>query len=98
MRIPTTILALAAAILAMPAIANENAQISVKYSDLDLSTRQGQATLNSRIDQAALALCGRGISTGTILSSGRAKQCYERARASAHQMIAERTGRSANSG
>lgn len=97
MKIAPFILALSAASLAVPAAA-EPAELKVKYSDLDLSTEAGQATLNRRIDQSARQLCGRGVSTGTILSSGRAKECYERAKASAHEMIAERVARDNNAG
>jgi len=98
MKIASLIMALSAVTLAVPAAAAAEPQLKVKYSDLDLSTEAGQATLNRRIDQSARQLCGRGVSTGTILSSGRAKDCYERARTSAHQMIAERVARESNAG
>lgn len=85
-------LALAAGGVAVPAAAGDTDEIEVKYADLDLSSERGRAALERRIDQAALRKCGRGVSTGPVLSSGRAKACYERARASARQRIAEATG------
>ena len=50
-------LALAAALPAQ-ATASETKQVSVSYSDLDLSTEDGRVALERRIEQAAQEMCG----------------------------------------
>jgi UrcA family protein len=90
MRIQSIVLALSAAALAIPATAAES-NAGVRYSDLDLTTEHGQEVLANRIDLAARAMCGMNdVRTGTIMPRGKARACYEQAKASATQLIAER--------
>jgi UrcA family protein len=98
MRTLSIVLALAAASVAVPAAAAEPAQIGVRYADLDLSTGDGRATLDRRIEEAARAMCGRDVTTGTILLNGKSSRCVERAKASVHKTIAERVARDRNRG
>lgn len=63
MRFPKSILVLAAAadiavtLAAAPALANAPRQVRVSYSDLDLTTRDGQQALHRRVNGAAAKLC-----------------------------------------
>jgi len=98
MRIAAIVLLLATASATVPAAAAETAQIGVRYADLDLSTEEGRATLDRRIEESARAICGRDVTTGTILPSGKSSQCVERAKASVHKTIAERVARDRNRG
>lgn len=102
MTIRTTFLALAAAapiaLLAAPASAAGDSA-GVKYSDLDLTTEHGQTVLARRIDATARKLCGMDdIRTGTILRSRESNDCYERAKASATKLVAERVAREKSRG
>ena len=57
------IITAAVAVLSMVALPTassaEAVSISVQYSDLDLSTASGLATLEGRIERAASRICGR---------------------------------------
>lgn len=82
--------ALGAAMLSAPAVA-AGPSTGIRYADLNLTTPEGQAQLDRRIDDAAKAMCGiADIRTGTILQGTKQKECYESAKASAHKQIAER--------
>lgn len=74
------------ALTAAPAFADT---ISVQYKDLDLSTTEGQKTLDHRIDVAARQVCGYdAITTGTRLRSSASVECYKNARAQVQHQVA----------
>lgn len=69
----------ASAMFAAPAIAqnsNEAPSVSVRYSDLDLSTREGQDTLDRRMRRAAEEVCGIDHRDGIRLQSSQVRACY----------------------
>lgn len=81
--------ALAAAAFATPTFAATTEGLSVKYSDLDLSTERGQARLERRIDKAARDVCGLDdVTSATRMRSESARACYEQAKASVHNQVA----------
>ena len=74
----TSLVLIAATALALPVVPAmaQNASISVPYADLDLSSPEGRATLDKRIDAAARKVCGVGeIRTGSRLNSSAARKC-----------------------
>jgi UrcA family protein len=76
------------AALATPALA-DTPTASIRTSDLNLATAQGQEQLDRRIDTAARAMCGiADIRTGTILQGNKQKQCFEQARVTARRQVA----------
>lgn len=80
------IAALATTAVTTPAFAG---QMQVKYSDLDLATKEGQATLEQRIDKAAREICSvEEIRTGTRMRSSTTRSCYINAKKSAQQHFA----------
>ena len=89
-------LALAAAfglaIAAGPALAGGSAErntMEISFADLDLDTPEGQMTLERRIERAARDVCRYDrMQTGTRIQSRAAKECYEKAKASARQQVA----------
>ena len=85
MQATTIKFAIAASVLALaPAIsAAETDQRSsqVAYADLDLSTPEGLAELDRRIDTAAREVCDADqLTTGTRLSSRAARDCVRTAK------------------
>ncbi len=70
----------ASALAATPVMAGAQSEVvvaSVRYSDLDLSTKQGQDRLHARLRGAARDVCGMDIrNPGTTLPSGDARACY----------------------
>ena len=86
-RIATLIAATALVTIAVPAIAQtggyETATSEVRFDDLNLSTRSGQASLDARIASAVRKVCG--ISTGrtTLQESQAQKRCASKARGEA---------------
>jgi UrcA family protein len=85
--------AVLSAALASPALA-ETPAASIRTSDLNLATAQGQEQLDRRIDAAARAMCGiADIRTGTILQGNKQKQCFEHARVTARQQVATQIAR-----
>lgn len=81
----------AATTLTAPAAAET---VGIKYSDLDLSSKAGQAELESRIDRAARAACNMDeVRTGRIATSTAQRQCYKQAKASVHSQVAEKVAR-----
>ncbi|MCB2065714.1 MAG: UrcA family protein [Erythrobacter sp.] len=68
----------ASAALAVPAAAAEQGEsVRVRYSDLNLSTDQGQAALQRRLERAAEEVCGVDRnSSGMALPSRQARRCY----------------------
>lgn len=91
MRIQSTILALAAVALAVPAAASEAGAVSVgvRYNDLNLATKAGQDELDRRLDRAARSVCGMDrITVGTRLASAESRRCYREARTSLDKRFA----------
>ena len=82
----------ATALFAMP-VAAAGTSVSVKYADLDLSTRAGQQKLERRIDSAAREACGMQVQTGRLTPSNAQRQCYAQAKASVHDQVAETIAR-----
>lgn len=77
------------ALTAAPAFAEEPVKIQVTYKDLDLTTPEGQRTLDRRLDNAAREACGYGQHvTGSRLPDARASACYKQARANAKDVMA----------
>lgn len=97
MRYPAAILSAAlvlgtAAVAATPAAAAPT--VGVKYSDLDLSTKAGQDKLERRIDSAAKAACGMDeIRTGRFTPSTAQRQCYQQAKTSVGEQVAQAIAR-----
>jgi UrcA family protein len=76
---------------AQPAFAESKA---VTYSDLDLSTPEGMAQLDARIDLAAKNVCGFNEDKfGSRMPSREARACYKEARADIAKRIAQLTGK-----
>lgn len=91
MRTPLLAFTTAAALMAgTPTFAQQSgADLVVSYADLDLSTKAGQRTLDTRIDAAAKKFCGVGEqTTGTRLRSPMATKCYREAKRLATQELA----------
>lgn len=80
--------ALAAALLAVPALAQESARLT--YTDLDLSTAAGAAELDARIETAARTVCRDNRLTGTRLVD---PQCLEDARAAYRERLPQEAQR-----
>jgi len=77
-----------AAVFAAPALAQTT--VAVKYADLDLSTRAGQAKLERRIDSAAREACSMGeVRTGTITPSTAQRLCYRETKARVGEQVAQ---------
>ena len=69
------------------------AGVEVKYNDLDLSTPQGAAELDKRVDRAAKKVCTtHGVMTGTIATSKLDRECYQEALAKLKDRLAAVTG------
>lgn len=69
----------AGALIAAPAHAakDEGATVHVRYADLDLSTQEGQGTLERRLDHAAQEVCGIDPRTsGRALPTTESRSCY----------------------
>ena len=92
---PKTALALIAALgLALPAVPAlaEQQVVGVQYSDLDLSSKEGQETLERRIDKAANAVCGANQSEmGTRIKSREVRSCVRSAKKQVRAQIAAAT-------
>ncbi|MEM7665352.1 MAG: UrcA family protein [Pseudomonadota bacterium] len=90
------ILALAAAtvglaVTATPAFAGstDKQSIDVSFADLNLSTPEGQETLDKRIKTAARKACGLDqVRTGTRIKSSSATNCYNNAMTSVKRQVA----------
>ena len=82
MKMQSLALALAAAVLAVPAVAaDETPGIRVHYGDLDLTSDAGQKELDSRLNRAAREVCGVDEPiVGSRISSGHSRTCYREAR------------------
>jgi len=64
--------------------------VTVSYSDLDLTTVAGQKTLKTRLLSAARKACDYNTSTvtGTMLPSASARACYNQANAKVKEQMA----------
>jgi len=94
MRYPAILAAAAAAatVFAVPAAAESS--IGVKYSDLNLATKDGQAKLERRIDSAARSACGMDeVRTGRFTPSTAQRQCFAQTKANVHEQVAESIAR-----
>ena len=82
-------LGLALAVNTAPAAA-QSMSIDVDYSDLDLTSPQGQATLDKRIAGAARKICGGDEQrTGTrIVMDSKMRACIAEVKASTAQQVA----------
>lgn len=67
-----------------PAVSAQNVEsrtTGVTYSDLDLTTQEGVAELDRRIDRAAKQVCGMNdVQVGTRARTREARQCYRDAK------------------
>lgn len=79
---------------AMPSAHAESTAVQV--ADLDLSTDDGQAKLDSRIDRAVRNVCSEAITGSRIATID--KDCASRARASIEKQVASRRATSRNGG
>ena len=69
----------AATMIATPVVAAEaeGITVAVRYSDLDLSTQEGQRALERRMENAAEQVCGIDRRTsGVALPSNESMRCY----------------------
>ena len=89
---------IAAAAFATFAIAGaaHAATTTVQTSDLDLTTAEGQAKLDARLDRAARSVCSEFYTGSHIQSVDSA--CVARVRASVERQVAERRSASRNGG
>jgi UrcA family protein len=88
MRITNALFAVAAAAAIATSPAAAQSSLNVRYSDLDLSTADGQAKLESRIDQAARKTCGMDERTvGSRLASRDARDCYAQTKQQVHERV-----------
>lgn len=82
----------ASGLILTPAIASAAEQersASVAYTDLDLSTEEGVAALDQRIDRAARHVCELDRTTmGTRIRDRDARNCYEQAKRSIEERFA----------
>lgn len=95
MRMQSLALAFAAAVLAVPAVAADEApSVGVRYGDLDLTTAAGQRQLDLRLERAAREVCGLNEkATGTHLQSQHSRECYREARRHLDQQYAAAVNR-----
>ncbi len=95
LKTPLSAAAMAAALIASPALAGTPAKdtgaqsMVIKYSDLNLATAEGQERLERRINAAARKVCNIDRQrTGTRIQSAKNKACYAKARKSARNQMA----------
>jgi len=91
MRMQSLALALAAAVLAVPAAAADETQsVGIHYGDLDLTSAEGQQQLDIRLERAARKVCRiNETTTGTYLRSAQSRECYRAARRDLERQYAE---------
>ena len=99
MRMQSLALALAAAGLAVPAAAADEApRIGVHYGDLDLTSAEGQRQLDLRLERAAREVCGVNETVvGSHLRSQHSRECYREARRDLDRQYAEAVNRKSSS-
>lgn len=75
---------------AMATTDTEERTVAVSHSDLDLSTEEGMAELDRRIDRAAEQACGFGDQTlGTRARTREARDCYRQAKRQLDRQFAD---------
>jgi UrcA family protein len=81
------VLACATTAQASPA---EPVSVAVRYADLDLSSPEGRAMLENRIEAAAREMCGMdsALTTGSRMPSYSMRACYKKATSDIGQSIA----------
>ncbi|MEM6909637.1 MAG: UrcA family protein [Pseudomonadota bacterium] len=82
---------LALAVTAAPALAgpDNEPQMRVNYADLDLTSKEGQAALERRVESAAKTVCkSTVINTGSRIRSRASRECLAKARLSAKRQVA----------
>ena len=82
--------ALSLAVLAVPAVA-ETKSITVPYSDLDLSSPAGMATLQTRLDAATKRICEKAV-VRSVSDAADHDNCVRQAQTSISVEIARVTG------
>lgn len=94
-----TFAALTAAAIAIAGTGANAESISIKYTDLNLASPEGQAALERRIDAAARKVCALGeVQTGTRIRNREARKCYDRAKSQATKQFAVVVERQAKGG
>ena len=95
MRMQSLALAFAAAVLAVPALAADEApSVGVRYGDLDLASASGQRQLDLRLERAVREVCGMNEkATGSHLRSQNSRECYREARRDLDRQYAELVSR-----
>jgi UrcA family protein len=81
-------LALAAQPAAAQSVAAEPVHRLVHYTDLDLSTANGQARLETRLRSAASAVCEANYGPHPLNEAMEARRCYRTALDRAHRQLA----------
>ena len=84
----------AGALMAAPAHASndEMPSVQVRYADLDLSTKEGQDTLDRRLNRAAQQVCGIDPRTsGLALPTSESRSCYRETVKNFEREVAART-------
>lgn len=86
------------AALPVHAWANEPVRVSVSYADLDLSTDEGRAALERRIEAAAREMCGMDgtLTTGSRMPSYSMRACYKKATSQIGESVARAIEKSEN--
>lgn len=84
-------MAAATFIIASSASAGER-QRAVRYDDLNLSTKSGQAALKKRVNSAVIGVCSSPLAK-TVAERQDQKQCEARARTSAMRQAGEKIAR-----
>lgn len=80
---------LAALALGTSAAAAGAKSVEVRYHDLDLSTAEGQKTLDRRIDRAARGVCDAAVlDVGTRIMSQDAVDCIGKAKTAVRRQVA----------
>jgi UrcA family protein len=87
----TSLIAAAVVASISPAAFAENTSVSVVYSDLDLTSADGQKTLKSRIARAANATCGFQNGRVSLYEASLNQACAAKAREQAVTAIKNRT-------
>jgi UrcA family protein len=100
MKMQSLALALAAAVVAVPAAAREETQsVKVHYGDLDLTSVEGQQQLDIRLERAARKVCRVGEPvTGSYLLSRASRECYSEARRGLDLQYAQLVSRKSTAG
>jgi UrcA family protein len=84
-----TLIAISAAAIALSATPSFAKDVAVSYGDLNLSSIDGQKTLERRLDRAAKKACGYDVAvTSTRMSSPKTMDCMNKAKAQAQTTVA----------